>query len=301
MSGPGKRVLAIWYSQTGQLTEIMRQVASALSVGECTVDMVEYQPVDAYAFPWTSKRFFEAMPECVLTVPSAIRPLALPNNQYDLILVGYQPWFLSPSIPITSLLHDPEFRNVARDTPVVTIIGARNMWLNAQDKVRRMLKEAGAHLVGNVALVDRHVNPVSAVTILYWMFSGKKDRFLNVFPVPGVTPEDIAGSERFGRIIADHLRANDWEGLQPALAAAGAVEVKTNLMFIESRAGKIFSVWARIIRGSRHRSTLLVVFKYYLMFALFLLAPVIVLLYNILFRPFLGGAIRRKKQYYAGV
>jgi len=279
----------------------MRQVTSAFPAGICTVDLVEYQPSDDYPFPWTSRRFFEAMPESVQTIPSGIRPLILPARAYDLILIGYQPWFLSPSIPVTSLLHDPDFLSIARDTPVVTIIGARNMWLNAQDKVRRMLKNAGVRLVGNVALVDRHVNPVSAVTILYWMFSGRKDRFLNVFPEPGVAPDDIAGSSKFGSIIANHLLAGDWQGLQPALAAAGAVEVKTNLMFIESRAGKIFSVWAGIIRGSRYRTTLLVVFKYYLMFALFLLAPVIVLLYNILFRPFLGGAIRRKKQYYAGV
>jgi hypothetical protein len=37
------------------------------------------------------------------------------------------------------------------------------------------------------------------------------------------------------------------------------------------------------------------------MFALFILAPILLLIYTILFRPFLGGAIQKKKAYYAGV
>ena len=55
------------------------------------------------------------------------------------------------------------------------------MWINAQDRVKKALLESEAQLVGNVTLVDRNQNHVSAVTILYWMLTGKKDNFLGIF------------------------------------------------------------------------------------------------------------------------
>ena len=40
----------------------------------------------------------------------------------------------------------------------------------------------GANLVGNIALVDKHPNPVSFVTIFYWMLTGKKEKYLKHIP-----------------------------------------------------------------------------------------------------------------------
>jgi len=42
----------------------------------------------------------------------------------------------------------------------------------------------------------------------------------------------------------------------------------------------------------------LVVFKYYLLIALFIIAPIVLLINNIFFKPFLTGSINKKKQYY---
>ncbi|MEJ0082812.1 MAG: hypothetical protein WDM78_18085 [Puia sp.] len=53
----------------------------------------------------------------------------------------------------------------------------------------------------------------------------------------------------------------------------GAVPVKYNLMFIESKARKIFKVWAGIISKRKKRDAWLVAFKYYLLIALFIAAP----------------------------
>ncbi|MEJ0082811.1 MAG: hypothetical protein WDM78_18080 [Puia sp.] len=52
------------------------------------------------------------------------------------------------------------------------------------EKIKPVLKSMDARLVGNMALVDRHHNFVSFVTIFHWMFKAKKDRFLNIFPFP---------------------------------------------------------------------------------------------------------------------
>ncbi|ULT44347.1 hypothetical protein KRR40_13935 [Niabella defluvii] len=48
--------------------------------------------------------------------------------------MGWQPWNLSPSIPFNSILQDEKFKNLIKGTPVITISGCRNMWINAQEK-----------------------------------------------------------------------------------------------------------------------------------------------------------------------
>ncbi len=103
---------------------------------------------------------------------------------------------------------------MVQDTPVVTITGARNMWVNAYGGVRQMLLKAGARLVGNIALVDRHPNHISFFTIFHWLLGGKKDRLLGFFPYPGVSAADIAHSDVFGRTVFHTFRTGDWERLR---------------------------------------------------------------------------------------
>jgi hypothetical protein len=172
------------------------------------------------------------------------------------------------------------------------------MWLSAQERVKQLLKEAGAKLVGNIVLADQHNNFVSAVTMLHWMFGGKKDRYLNIFPKPGVSDAAIAQTGTFGAMALQRLKTGDWSSLQTELVHQKAVVVKSDLMFVESRASRLFSIWANMIIKKKNRKMWLVVFKYYLLIALFIVAPVVLLINNILFKPFLTGSINKKKQYY---
>ncbi|HEX4850982.1 MAG TPA: hypothetical protein VFV08_09260, partial [Puia sp.] len=193
------------------------------------------------------------------------------------------------------------FREVAKDTPVVTITGARNMWISAMERVKKSLQGMGAVLVGNIALVDRHPNPISFVTIFHWMFKGRKDRYMNLFPKPGVSDEDITHATEFGKTINKYLEKNEWKGLQDELVQQDAVRIKYNLMFIESKARRIFALWAAFIVKRKKRTAWLVVFKYYLLIALFIAAPIILTIDAIFFKPFLSGRIKKQKQYYLGV
>jgi hypothetical protein len=190
---------------------------------------------------------------------------------------------------------------VLNNTPVITITGARNMWISAMERIKKTLKDANARLVGNIALVDKHHNFVSFVTIFYWMFAGKKDRYLNIFPKPGVADEDIAFTKVYGATVLQHLEKNSWDSLQNELIEQKAVVIKYPLMFIESKARKIFTVWAGIITKKKNRAPWLVAFKYYLLIALFIAAPIILTVDAIFFKPFLSKRIRRQKQYYSGV
>ena len=297
----GKKVLAVFYTQSGQLEDIIDHFTRPLQDAGASVEKLRIYPAEAYPFPWAGKSFFAVMPDCVNQAPRPLQPFSFKESAYDLIILGYQAWFLSPSIPANSLLNDPRFKEIARNAPVITITGARNMWISAMEKIKPTLRNLGAKLVGNIALVDRHHNFVSFVTLFHWMFKGKKDRYLNVFPKPGVSDEDILHTKVFGELLISHLQKDNWQGLQEELVDAGGVNVKYPLMFIESKARKIFKVWAGIISKRKKRTGWLVAFKYYLLIALFIAAPIILTVDAIFFKPFLSGRIKRQKQYYSGV
>lgn len=293
-----KKILAIYYSQSGQLGEIIDNLTSPLIDAGISVEKVRVQLVNDYAFPWTADRFFSVMPDCQLDVPAEVAPYELKEEKYDLVILGYQAWFLSPSIPFNSLMQTPKLKAVLKDTPVITVTGARNMWLNAFVRVKKLIKATGANHVGNIALVDTHANPVSFITIFHWMLHGKKDRYLNIFPPPGVQDADIKHTVEFGKIIIPHLQNNTWKNLQNDLVKEGAVKLNYNLMVIEGTAGKIFAFWARLIARKKNKMPWIRAFKYYLLVAFFVGAPIVITIDGILFRFFAPKRIRAKKHYY---
>ena len=296
-----KKLLIVYYSQSGQLEDIVNNFSLPFNESGVSIEKVRIKPKNDFLFPWTSDRFFDAMPESVLGIPIELESFELKETSYDLIIFAYQPWYLSPSIPAISVLQHPAFKKVLQGASVLTLIGARNMWLNAQESVKRILKESGARLVGNIVLTDKNSNLVSAITILHWMMTGKKDRYFGIFPKPGIADEDILHSNIYARMVNEFLKKDNWSGLQENLVRIKALEVKTDLMFIESRAGKLFLIWANIIRRRKNRGFFLILFKYYLMIALFIVAPIVLIINGIFFKPFLRKIINKKKQYYLGV
>jgi hypothetical protein len=296
-----KKVLVLYYSQSGQLTEVVNSFVIPFLETSVSVEIVRVKPKNDFEFPWTSTHFFDAMPETVLAKPIPLEPFQLKEKNYDLLVFAYQPWYLSLSIPANSILHEPVIKDVLKNTPVITLIAARNMWLSSQEKLKKILKDLGANLVGNIALVDKNSNLISAITILYWMMTGKKDSYLGMFPKPGVSDEDISNTKVFGKTVCDHLMKENWNELQSALINQNAVVVKSNLMFIEERAPRLFSIWANVISKRKNRKAWLVVFKYYLLFALFIVAPVVLTINAVFFRPFFLKSINKKKEYYLGV
>jgi hypothetical protein len=295
-----KKILFVYYSQTGQLKAIVDQISAPFFEKGIDVEIKHIDTTEKYEFPWSGKRFFDVMPECVLGIPKPLEKINFIEPAYDLIVFAYQPWFLSPSIPASSLLNNPKFIKILNGTNVITLIGSRNMWLCAQEKVKLLLKESGANLIGNIVLKDKHNNLSSAVSILHWMLNGKKEKLWGIFPRPGISEKDIKESVKFGEIVKKSLKENNHLNLQNELVENGAIEIQPNIMFIEPRAKKLFSIWAKTIVKKKDRALWLQLFKYYLVFALFIVSP-IVIVFNILFiQPFSGKQIKLKKKYYSG-
>lgn len=298
----GKKILAVYFSQSGQTRAIVESFLRPVIADGNEVEYLEIKTVHQFPFPWSIPVFFDTVPESVNIIPTALQPWQTRLERYDLVILGWQPWNLSPSIPFNSMLQDEKFKTLIKGTPVITISGCRNMWINAQEKNKKLLVDAGAKLVGNIALVDRHLNHLSYFTIFHWLGTGRKDRKWGIFPKPGVSEKDISGASRFGNIVREYLRTGNWHHLQQDLARAGAAPVKYSLMFIERKAGKIFQKWVDLInKFPRKRKNILVVYKYYLAVALLVASPIILAVDLVLFRPFSQKKIKRQMQYYRSV
>ena len=290
-----KRILVIYYTQSGQLKEIADNFVAPFQKQGIPVDFYEIQMETPYPFPWTNESFFGAFPESFLELPQPIKamPPDIETQEYDLVVLAYQVWYLSPSIPVTSFLKSEQARALLEGKPVVTLSGTRNMWIKAQEKVRSMLLENRAYIVANIALADRHYNHISVLTIVHWLFTGKKNRYLGIFPLPGVSQEDITNVSQYGDILLKYAQIGNYgTSLQKEIVAKGGVKVKPFLLSAEKKANRLFGIWARAIYQSPRRKFLLKCFHVYLYFAIWILMPIVWLFYWLTY-PFFYKKIRR--------
>ncbi len=278
-----KNVLVIYFTQTGQIQKAAKATLKNLENDpEIKLHYHEVKPKVAFPYPWTYMEFFNAFPETVQSTPCEILPLEIVEEiEFDLIILAYQPWFLSVSRPIDSFLQTEQAKKLFKNKPVVTIISCRNMWLNAQEKMKQHLKKLDAQLVGNITYVDRHSNLVSLVTVLAFELGGVQDKFLGIFPKYGVTDDELNSKGwQYGDVLATHLKNNNFERLQNQLIHKGAVNIKPNLMIMEGRGKVFFPIYANFIlkkgeANSKTRRTRVRIFGIVLPLLILILSPII--------------------------
>jgi hypothetical protein len=245
----------------------------------------------------------------VREIPCELEPFKNdPGENYDLVILAYQVWYLSPSIPITSFLKSDESKKILKGKPVVTVLGVRNMWIKAYERVSAMISQAGGRHVGNIVMEDPAGNLTSVITIVRWMMKGEKESFRWMgknFPAAGVPGQDILRGSKFGEILKPHLAKEDYTGLQQSLVAAGAVKVHPVLFKIESTGKRIFGIWSKLILkkgsyGEPAREGRLKAFQYYLFAVIYLVSPIVAGIHSVIF--FLNpGAARKIVSKYSGL
>jgi len=299
-----KEVLVIYFSQTGQLFDILKNISSTISNAKVNISYYEIVPAKKFPFPWKETEFYDTFPETFLQIPTPLVavPAEILQKKYDLVILGFTTWYLTPSIPINSFLKSEEARTLLNNTSVITVSASRNMWIMAQEKVKKLLIANNAELVGNIALVDRNLNHISVITIVHWLMGGKKTKMLGIFPKPGVSTEDIEAASRFGTPIQDALHQNDYSNLQKNLLSIGAVKVDPSLIATDIRGNIVFTKWANhlIKKEGEERKKWLVYFKYYLLFAIWLIAPIVFIVFLLTYFP-MYRKIQRDKAYYSSI
>lgn len=281
-----KQILLIHYSQSGQGKAIAENILSGFPSEETMVDQYPLQPNPPYPFPWTSDRFFDAMPESVEGIPCHLEiPEGNFDKHYDLILFVYPVWYLSPAIPAAAFLQSAQARKLMSGKPVVTISGLRNMGVAALNDVKKYLSEIGAQHAGNIALRDTHNNLVSVLTIIRWLMKGQKEASKNL-PEAGVKQKDIAAASRFGKLISEALKEQDLQNLNEDLIKTGANDLDYAVMNMELKAKRIFGIWSQLIlkkgsAGDSRRIKRVRLFKYYLLAVIFVVSPIAGFIFNI--------------------
>ncbi|PNE26469.1 hypothetical protein BHU11_06825 [Tannerella sp. oral taxon 808] len=280
-------IAVFYYTQTGQALAIARSLCAPLEAAGCRVIWREIRPVTAYPYPWSSEAFFQAFPESRLGIACAIEPVDLSGAvaEADLVIVAGQSWYLSLSTPLHAFFQSPEVRAYLRGRPVVFVNGCRNMWVMTQSEMRRYLREIGARYVGFIELHDRAPNLVSVLTIIRWLFYGRKEA-TRLLPAAGVSQRDVADADRFGLIILHTLYDGQWEQLQERLMREGAVTFIPHLYFIERNGYRMWGRWAHFVRrrggaGDPRRQGRLRLFKAYLFFVLYAVSPFGLLFYGL--------------------
>ena len=294
-----KNVLVVNYSQSGQLSQISAQLLEPLRAAGHTVHVETLVPQTPFPWPWPLIDFVDAFPECVQLDAPPLKPLSIAGDRhFDLVILAYQVWYLSPALPMTAFLKSPEGRQLVNGKPVITLVACRNMWLSAQEKMRRLIGEAGGQLRDHLAFTDQGHALATFITTPRWVLTGKRDQFLGL-PAAGVAPEEIQAASRFGRALADALNQNAEKLPAPMLSGLRAVTVNPRLAFSERAGHRAFTVWSKLIRlfgrrGQRRRRPVLFLFALYLILMVITIVP-ISLLIQWLLSPLLKTKLARIK------
>ncbi|WP_428828129.1 dialkylresorcinol condensing enzyme [Azonexus sp. IMCC34842] len=278
-----KTVLVINYSQTGQLAEITAQVVAPLRAAGHQVHVETLVPVTAFPWPWPIVDFVDAFPECVQLDAPPLEPLSIPaDRDFDLVILSYQVWYLSPALPMTAFLQSPAGRRLIAGKPVITLVACRNMWLSAQETMQRLIAEAGGELRDHLAFTDQGPALATFLTTPRWVLTGRRDRWLGL-PPAGVAPEEIRKAGRFGRALADALEGDAEKTGAPMLTGLRACTVNPRLALSERAGRRAFKVWSRLIRacgrrGQWRRRPMLLVFALYLIAMVLTVVPLSLLL-----------------------
>ncbi len=299
-----KKILVVYYSQSGQLKNVIHSVVDELAQNtDINIDYEIIKPSREYPFPW-GEYFFDVFPDSVEERGCDLEPFSFDKNKdYDLVIIGCQSWFLSPSVPVTAFFKHPEIKPFLKIKNVLTIHGARNMCYSAQESIKKFIVGANAKLVGNIVLGDTNHNYISAITIIKWLVYGNKGPY-KLLPNAGISDKTISEAKRFAPAINSFLKHQNKTLLQKELISLKAVDIKFSVLMTELNAKKIFRKFSKYVSKpktySKEWHKRIKVFRTYLLFALFGLSPIAMLVFNLIHLLF---RFRTKKiiAYYQGI
>ncbi len=298
-----KNVLVVVYTQTGQLGDVVKSVSGPLlDSDDIRVHYLTLKPKVDYPYPWPFFKFFDVFPESVYLDPPELETFDLQGDEdFDLVILSYQVWYLAPSLPVTAFLQSETGRRLLKNRPVITVIGCRNMWTRAQETVKELLSSAEARLIDNVVFLDQGSTLASFVTTPRWLWTGKRNAFWG-FPPAGICKTDIKAGRRFGVTLRDAL-AKDLEITgQPLLTGLSAVDTKLSLIQTEKIAHRSFRIWGGLIRkvgksGDPKRRPVMLLYFIFLLCIILTVVPINLVL-KILLSPLLKKKHATTKQYY---
>lgn len=297
-----KKVLLVQYSQTGQLSRVSESFIGPLRESPLVdVTVLNIEPVQAYPFPWGFFDFLNVFPESVYLDPPEIKPLDVDENEdFDLVILAYTAWFLSPSLPITAFLKHPSAKKLLHNKPVITLIACRDMWAMSQETIKQLLETLNARLIDNVALIDQG-STKSFITTPRWMFTGRKNSFWGL-PEAGIAEQEITNTRRFGLALVSALKDHKEQQGEALLMGLKAVSVDISVVQSEKIGYRSFRIWGKLLRkvgqqNDAKRKPVLLIYFAFLICMIVTVVPISIILKRIL-SPFLVNKHVQMKEYY---
>lgn len=169
-----KRVLVLYYSLTGQTKMVLDEISDVLTASGHKVDMHRVEPVNDWTVPYDKFLFFYNWTKIWLgmNLTQPIQPLYLNKDDYDYILIGFQPWNLAPSMPINSFLDSP-MANIFSGKKVIGIVTCRTRWERSYRIVKDKIARAGGELIDGLVIMNHEREPYNMITTTYYLFEGK--------------------------------------------------------------------------------------------------------------------------------
>lgn len=296
-----KKVLIVSYSQTGQLSEVTSSLSAPLRCKEIEIHHKIIKPKKEYPFPWSFFEFMDCFPESVYLDPCEIEEIE-DSNDYDLVIISYQVWFLSPSIPITSFLKSKFAKEKLKDKPVITVIACRNMWVMAQEKMKSLLSDVNAKLIDNIVLIDQGSSLATFITTPRWMLTGRRNAFWKIFPKAGVDEKEIKNASRFGFAIKEALENNLEKEQRSICSGLKAANVDEKLIKSEQIGTKSFMIWGKLIRkigkaGELKRRPFIALYTVFLILIIMTVVPINMIVQTII-RKISKEKILKQKAFY---
>ncbi len=210
-----RRVLILYYSQTGQTRRVLEVVSDELRRAQHEVVMVRFNPVQDFRFPWSPFALLGLMVRTYagakLSVELEELPPQVTSGRYDLIVIGYQPWFLSPSVPVRTFLEGPG-AELLRNRPVVSVITCRKLWKRSYRLFEQKVRARGATVIDSLVVEDPARQPMNMVTTVFHLLTGRTlDRGIlkRVFPPVGIDEGGLRQARQFGETLAARLGAGE--------------------------------------------------------------------------------------------
>jgi hypothetical protein len=281
------KVLLVQYSLSGETSHATEEFLKGLSneyKDQVTLVKQFIEPTPAFGFPWSFWDFFDVLPETIHPSPwqrSVVPPTTSQEQEedYDLVVLGWQTWYLSPSLPVRLALEDPHYQSLLNDhCQQVVLLGThRNMWHHASDGLCASLQKhcPKLKLAGQINFCQSSPFLVSVVETLQRQLQGNTG-------VGGTTAKQDAYEE--GRRFARHCQQQE-QSSQAMTVYQGGTPWNPTLAFCENTFFPIKSAAAKLMTnfapGSVGRKLIMVVYIPVLLSAIVFLAPPILLVANV--------------------
>jgi hypothetical protein len=227
-----KKILVVYYSQSGDVRSALEALTRPLLAPDFEITWLRLESSPRYPFPWKMRAFFDCMPEAVNGEPPPLEPINLdPAERFDLIVIGWQVWFLSPSLPVQAFFATP-YTRLLHDTRVISVTCCRQMWQRARTRFRALVAEAGGIQTDSIVLTHQGPTVAGYLTAPRLLMTGRRDggAFL---PAAGVAHTEIENLSRFGQRLRETTELWDVTSPAPLLRGLNAVHVNVGALLPE--------------------------------------------------------------------